>query len=257
MTMGSIMKYIGDFASTKAVMVSNDAAQKTMTKPARKADSDNTKTDGTAGAPPTAAAPPTDAAKEAADRFLTLLVTQLRNQDPMNPMDNAQVTTQLAQISTVSGINQLNDTVASLSASFAAGQYLQAAALVGREVVVASDKVSLGEDGAAYGLAIASDAEAVQITIKDAAGVIVRTIDLGAQESGIRNFAWDGMDNDGSALPEGDYKISVTATTKGTAVAVDPLAVAQVSGIAPTAQGTVLMLGELGTFALTDILQIN
>src|SRR5207302_1350655 len=71
------------------------------------------------------------AAKDAADRFLTLLVAQLQNQDPLNPMDNAQVTTQLAQISTVSGINQLNDTVAALGASMGMSQYLQAANLVG------------------------------------------------------------------------------------------------------------------------------
>jgi flagellar basal-body rod modification protein FlgD len=103
------------------------------------------------------AAAAADAAKEASDRFLTLLVTQLRNQDPLNPLDNAQVTTQLAQLSTVSGINKLNETVASLSASFAAGQYLQAMGLVDREVVVAGDKLALEEGKAQYGMAIAKD----------------------------------------------------------------------------------------------------
>src|SRR5688500_16052862 len=128
----------------------------------------------------------TDAAQEASDRFLTLLVTQLRNQDPLNPLDNAQVTTQLAQISTVSGINKLNETVASLSASFAAGQYLQATSLVGREVVVAGSKLTVDAEGKAkYAMAIAKDADAVSVTIKDAAGVVVRTIDAGAQKSGI------------------------------------------------------------------------
>src|SRR5512134_2083155 len=91
---------------------------------------------GATGAPNAASTNATGAAsasEEAADRFLTLLVTQLRNQDPLNPLDNAQVTTQLAQLSTVSGINKLNETVAALSASFAAGQYLQAVGLVGRD----------------------------------------------------------------------------------------------------------------------------
>ena len=203
------------------------------------------------------AAAASDAAQEASDRFLTLLVTQLRNQDPLNPLDNAAVTTQLAQISTVSGINKLNDTVASLSASFAAGQYLQATGLVGRDVVVAGNKLTLEEGKATYGMAIAKDADAVTVTIKDAAGVVVRTIDLGAQKSGIRTFEWDGKDNAGKALAAGDYTMSVTATSKGEAVATDALTIAKVTGVAPTAQGTVLMLGSLGTVALSEILQVN
>jgi flagellar basal-body rod modification protein FlgD len=204
---------------------------------------------------PTAAA--VDEAKEASDRFLTLLVTQLRNQDPLNPMDNAQVTTQLAQISTVSGINKLNDTVAALSASMAAGQYLQATGLVGRDVVIAGNKLTLAEGKAPYGMAIAKDADTVTVTIKDPAGIVVRTIELGGQKSGIRTFEWDGMDNAGKALAAGDYTMSVTATSKGGAVATDVLTIAKVTGVAPTAQGTILMLGSLGTVALSEILQVN
>ena len=199
----------------------------------------------------------TDAAQEASDRFLTLLVTQLRNQDPLNPLDNAQVTTQLAQISTVSGINKLNDTVASLSASMAAGQYLQAVGLVGRDVVVAGTKLTLADGKAPYAMAIAKDADAVTVTIKDAAGLVVRTIELGAQESGIRTFGWDGMNDAGVPMAAGDYTMSVTATAGGDAVATDPLTIAKVTGVAPTANGTVLMLGSLGTIALSEILQIN
>ena len=198
-----------------------------------------------------------DAAQEASDRFLTLLVTQLRNQDPLNPLDNAQVTTQLAQISTVSGINKLNDTVASLSASMAAGQYLQAIGLVGRDVVVAGTKLTLADGKAPYAMAIAKDADAVTVTIKDAAGVVVRTIALGAQESGIRTFSWDGMNDAGVPMAAGDYSMSVTATAGGEVVATDPLTIAKVTGVAPTANGTVLMLGSLGTIALSEILQIN
>jgi len=199
----------------------------------------------------------TDAAQEASDRFLTLLVTQLRNQDPLNPLDNAQVTTQLAQISTVSGINKLNDTVASLSASLAAGQYLQATGLVGRDVVVAGNKLTLADGKAPYAMAIAKDADTVTVTIKDPAGVVVRTLELGAQKSGIRTFEWDGNDDNGKALAAGDYMMSVTATSKGEAVATDALTIAKVTGVAPTAEGTILMLGNLGTVALSEILQVN
>lgn len=199
----------------------------------------------------------TDAAKEASDRFLTLLVTQLRNQDPLNPMDNAQVTTQLAQISTVSGINKLNDTVASLSASLAAGQYLQATGLVGREVVVAGNQLTLADGKAPYAMAIAKDADAVTVTIKNPAGVVVRTIELDAQKSGIRTFAWDGKDDAGKTLAAGGYTMSITGTLKGEAVAIDALTIAKVTGVAPSAQGTILMLGSLRTVALSEILQVN
>ncbi len=208
---------------------------------------------GTGAPAPTAA----DVAQEASDRFLTLLVTQLRNQDPLNPLDNAQVTTQMAQISTVSGINKLNETIGALAASFAAGQYLQAVGLVGHEVTIAGDRVELADGKGAYGMALAGDADAVTVTIKDAAGLVVRTIDLGTQRTGIGRFAWDGRNDAGAALPDGQYTITITATAKGEAVAVDPLTIAQVTGVAPTAAGTVVTLGGIGNVALADILQIH
>lgn len=207
----------------------------------------------TASATPPAA----DEAQEASDRFLTLLVTQLRNQDPLNPLDNAQVTTQLAQLSTVSGINKLNETIAALATSFAAGQYLQAVGLVGHDVTVAGDRMELAENKARYGMALAQDAETVTVTIKDAAGVVVRTVELGAQKSGIRMFEWDGKNAAGAAMPAGTYTISIAATAQGETVAVDALTIARVTGVAPTANGTVLTLGAIGNVALSDVLQIH
>lgn len=198
-----------------------------------------------------------DAAAEASDRFLTLLVTQLRNQDPLNPLDNAQVTTQLAQISTVSGIDKLNATIGALATSFAAGQYLQAIGLVGHEVTLAGNRLALADGPASYGMALARDADAVTVSITDAAGVVVRTIDLGAQKTGIRTFTWDGKDAAGRALPQGTYTIAVTATQKGEAVDVDPLVLAKVTGVVPTASGTVLTLGSAGSVALADVLEIR
>ena len=135
----------------------------------------------------------TQAAKEAADRFLTLLVAQLQNQDPLNPMDNAQVTTQLAQISTVSGINQLNDTVAALGASMAVSQALQAASLVGHDVVVGGNDLTLANGTASGGMDLSGNADQVSVTVTDAAGNVVRTMDVGAQKSGTQFFSWDGI----------------------------------------------------------------
>jgi flagellar basal-body rod modification protein FlgD len=106
-------------------------------------------------------------------------------------------------------------------------------------------------------MALAKDADAVTVTIKDAAGLVVRTIDLGAQKTGIRTFEWDGRTDAGAALPAGPYTMSVAATAKGEAVDVDALTIAKVTGVAPTASGTVVTLGSIGNVALADILQIN
>jgi flagellar basal-body rod modification protein FlgD len=208
----------------------------------------------TTAAGATAAATSPDAA---ADRFLTLLVTQLRNQDPLNPLDNAQVTTQLAQLSTVTGINKLNDAVAALSASFQAGQYLQALGLVGHDVTVAGNQLALADGEARYGVAFAGAADHASVKITDASGKVVRTIELGAQSAGVANFTWDGKADDGSTCVDGTYTISVSASSGAQPVAADPLIIGRVSGIIPGDRGTLLQLGSLGIVDLAQVLQIN
>ena len=193
----------------------------------------------------------------AQDRFLTLLVSQLQNQDPLNPLDNAQITSQLAQLSTVTGINKLNDTLTAMSAAADAKQYLQSASLVGHSVVVAGNALTL-RDGAATGaFNLAADADSVTVTIKDADGNSVRTVDLGARKSGVGSFAWDGRNDAGKDAADGTYTISVTATAKTQPVTVDPLAVARVSGIVPGAGGGQLQLENSGKVDLAQVLQIN
>ena len=191
------------------------------------------------------------------DRFLTLLVSQLQNQDPLNPLDNAQITSQLAQLSTVTGINKLNDTLAAMSASADAKQYLQSATLVGHDVVVAGNALTL-KDGAATGaFNLAVDADSVTLTIRDSTGATVRTMDLGARTSGVGAFAWDGRNDAGKDAADGSYTISVTANAKGKPVTVDPLAVARVAGVVPGANGGQLQVDNIGKVDLSQVLQIN
>ena len=125
------------------------------------------------------------------DRFLKLLVAQLKNQDPLNPLDNAQVTSQMAQISTVSGIEKLNKSLESMSTSFGQMQQMQGAALVGREVVLEGDRLTLdanGKGGGGYVL----DGPAVSLTVDilGTDGKLLDTIDLGAQGAGNHGFEW-------------------------------------------------------------------
>lgn len=211
-----------------------------------------------AGGTTTTASSTAQAAQEAADRFLTLLVAQLQNQDPLNPMDNAQVTTQMAQISTVSGINELNQTVAALGASLGVTQYLQAASLVGHDVVIGGNDVDLADGKASEGgLELSGAADHVVITVTDDAGNVVRTMDLGAQKAGDQFFTWDGKTDSGVTAPDGHYTFSATATAGGKAVTFDTLMTARVEGVVSTASGAMLQLPHGSQIAFADIKQIH
>src|SRR5512146_862467 len=105
------------------------------------------------------------AADDLQDRFLKLLVTQMKNQDPLNPLDNAQVTSQLAQISTVNGIEKLNTTIQAMATSFAAGQSLQAAGMIGRDVLVPAPTLRLAGGSALFGVDLAQAADQVKVSI--------------------------------------------------------------------------------------------
>ncbi|MES2958194.1 MAG: flagellar hook assembly protein FlgD [Pseudomonadota bacterium] len=125
------------------------------------------------------------------DRFLKLLVAQMANQDPLNPMDNAQVTSQMAQISTVNGIDKLNTTVQGLNQQFVQMQALQGASLVGRDVIVPGDRLAPNDAGLVQGgFELASAADSVKIEILNAGGRVIDTVDLGAEGSGRHGFEW-------------------------------------------------------------------
>ena len=160
----------------------------------------------------------TDAAtaKDAQDRFLKLLVTQLKNQDPMNPTDNAQMTSQMAQISTVSGIEKLNTTVQGLNGQFVQMQALQGASLVGKNVVLKGDKLSVADGVASGTYELAAAATNVKAEMLSPAGLVVDTLNLGAHGSGRQDFVWPG----GSTISESaGYRFRLTAANGSTAVA--------------------------------------
>ncbi|NYT35526.1 flagellar basal body rod modification protein [Allopusillimonas soli] len=196
------------------------------------------------------------------DRFLTLLVTQLQNQDPLNPMDNAEVTSQMAQLSTVSGINQLNNTLLALSGQMDVSQSMQAANLIGKGVLVPGSKIALGGEGdqreaTPFGVDLIAPADSVVVTVMDAAGKAVRQIDLGPQAAGVLSVTWDGTGDGGLALPDGAYTAKVTATNEdGSAVSASALTYGVVSSVAYSSNGLQLDLGLAGNYSLLDIRKI-
>jgi flagellar basal-body rod modification protein FlgD len=154
-------------------------------------------------------------ADDVQDRFLKLLVTQMKNQDPLNPLDNAAVTSQLAQISTVNGIEKLNATVQTMASNFAAGQTLQASAMLGKDVLVPGSTLQLAGGSGLFGINLAQAADQVKVTISDASGRALQVIDLAAQAAGPLTLAWDGKTSDGAQATDGVYNISVTALSGG------------------------------------------
>ncbi len=199
----------------------------------------------------------TTAVDSAQNRFLNLLVTQLKNQDPLNPMDNAQMTSQLAQISTVDGITQLNETLKTLLSSSTDSQALQAASLVGKSVMVAGSGLTLTAGQQSLGgVELAGAADNVTITIKDGQGLAVKTLNLGSMPAGDNAFGWDGTADNGSTAAAGAYTFSVLATQGGSGVTASALQTGQVSSVSRGTSGVSINVGSLGSFATSAIKQI-
>ena len=171
-----------------------------------------------------------------AERFLKLLVTQMQNQDPLNPMDNAQITSQMAQINTVNGITTLNTTVDGLNKQFVQLQALQGASLVGREITLQGNRMVISNSGNSgtgnapsqgrAGFELSSAADHVKVEVLGPSGRVVDSVDLGAQPAGTHSFAWTPPADvaaqiaaDGGA----NYKFRVLATAGSAAVANTPL----------------------------------
>ena len=193
---------------------------------------------------------------QAQDTFLKLLVTQMQNQDPLNPMDNAQVTSQMAQLSTVSGINKLNDTMNTLAASYNTSQSLQAASMIGHEVLVPGSDINLSNGKALAGVYLDQPADQVTVTVKDGSGNVVNTQDLGAQQTGTLNFAWDGTSDSGVAAPDGAYTFEVKASLGGSSVSAQSLSMGQVGSITLGSTGTQVNVLGLGAVDMSQVKQI-
>jgi len=195
----------------------------------------------------------TSATQEMSDRFLKLLVTQLKNQDPMNPMENAELTSQLAQMSTVEGITKLNTTLSALSRT---SQMLQGASLVGHSVLAEGNNLELTTSGAVGGIEFASAADSVKVTIKDEDGNTVKVLDLGKQESGLARFVWDGKSTSGTLQEAGSYSFSVTATAGGKAVTTTSYGLGSVLSVAMNDSDIEAEVSGLGSMTLDKIRQV-
>ncbi|WP_318389566.1 flagellar hook assembly protein FlgD [Enterobacter sp.] len=189
--------------------------------------------------------------------FLTLLVAQLKNQDPTNPMQNNELTTQLAQISTVSGIEKLNTTLGSISGQIDNSQSLQASSLIGHGVMIPGTTVLAGKETTTpFGVELQQAADKVTATITDKTGAVVRTIDIGELKAGVHTFSWDGTLADGTSAPDGSYNVAISASSGTTQLVAQPLQFALVQGVTRGSSGNLLDLGTYGTTTLDEVRQI-
>ena len=189
------------------------------------------------------------------DRFLKLLVAQMANQDPLNPMDNAQVTSQMAQISTVNGIDKLNTTVQGLNRQFVQMQALQGASLVGRDVILPGDRLTTNDAGLVQGgFELNSAADSVKIEVLNAGGHVIDSIDLGAEGSGRHGFEWKPKAGIDATL--GD-RFRVVAKSGTATLSATPLMRDRVDAVATGGETLSLELRLSGSVAYSQIRAFN
>jgi flagellar basal-body rod modification protein FlgD len=205
-----------------------------------------------------ASSPASSAAADAtitSDRFLKLLVAPMKNQDPLNPLDNAQVTSQMAQINTVTGIDKLNSTVAGLSAQFMQMQAMQGASLVGHDVIVAGNKLDVDAPSAVGqgGFEIQTPADAVKVEILAPSGAVLQTLNLGAQGAGMHSFDWPA----GTATDSSGLTFRVTATAGGVAIASTALMRDRVDAVTTNGNSFNLELEKSGSTPYASVKALN
>jgi flagellar basal-body rod modification protein FlgD len=188
--------------------------------------------------------------------FLQLLVTQLNNQNPLDPQDNSEFVAQLAQFSQVEGMQNLNTSVDSITSSFQSSQALQASSLVGRSVIAETSKAVVDTTtGITGAVKLPADGSETTVSVYDSTGAVVKKISLGAQEAGNVSFTWDGTDDSGTALASGTYTFKATSTIDDTKTALSTYMPATVNSVTLGQDGEemTLNLAGMGSVKLSQV----
>jgi len=193
--------------------------------------------------------------------FLTLMLAQLKNQDPTSPVDSNEFLSQLASLSEVQGITQLNSSFSALSNSLVSGQALQASSLLGHQALVASSTATLSTAcGTVTGaVSVPQTSSDVTLNITNSSGVLVNSINLGAQSAGLANFTWNGQTTSGSTAPAGTYSLSaqVSGVTGGTAITTLVGGTVDSVTMGSGSTGLTLNISGLGSVPFSSVQQIS
>ncbi|MBU3619503.1 flagellar hook assembly protein FlgD [Polynucleobacter sp. JS-Fieb-80-E5] len=198
-------------------------------------------------------------ASQIQDQFMTLLVAQMKYQDPTNPMNSAEMTSQMAQISTVDGVNKLNGSMNSLLTQMQTNEAYQASSMVGKNVMVPGNTLNLTKGQANFGVQLSAPASSLKVNVLNAAGQTVNVLTYGAEPAGTVPLSWNGKDAAGNQLPDGKYTFQLAANVAGQNVNPTGLTVASVTGILnPTANtSTQIMLDNNTTTNISNVAQIR
>jgi len=191
--------------------------------------------------------------------FLKLMVQQLRNQNPTNPADSAQFLGQLAQFSTVSGIQDLQTSLGSIASKMQSSQALQASTMVGRSVALEASRFAYGgSDGMAGAVQLERGSPEVRLGVYDASGALVKEMNLGAADAGEHPFKWDGLNAAGNAAPPGRYEIRATALTENGLAGLGTLLHARVESVTllPNGGGAELNLAGFGPMDMRAVRRV-
>ncbi|QWV93097.1 flagellar hook assembly protein FlgD [Geomonas oryzisoli] len=191
------------------------------------------------------------------DDFLKLFVTQLQNQDPLNPQDGTQFISQLAQLTQVEQAYNTNTNLQNLLNQGSNAGTMAAVSLIGKQVVASGSQVELTSGSSTINYNLGKSAQSVTVSVLDASGKVVKTINGGAQNSGGNTVTWDGTDNSGAQLTPGTYSFSVSANdAAGTAVTATGIVRGKVSGVDMSGSTPVLSVGGL-KINLTDVTSVS
>jgi len=189
--------------------------------------------------------------------FFSLLTQQLSFQDPSNPADNDQMIAQMTSFTMAEGISNLNSNFETLASSMTSNSALQASALVGKQALLESNTVDLNESNDAKGSIVAVNAvENLTLTVKDASGQLVRSIDLGSQAPGAIRFTWDGKNESGERLPEGEYTISAEGSSNGEFTSLPTATFKNIESVNVNGSSGIIINTKEGAVKLTDIAEI-
>ncbi len=189
------------------------------------------------------------------------MLAQLKNQDPTSPIDSNTFLTQLAQLSEVQGINQLNTSFSSLTSSLTSSQALQASSLLGHQALVSSGTATLAANGTVSGaVQVPQTTSQVVVNIADASGALVQQINLGAQSTGLANFTWNGQTGSGSQAPPGQYTVTALyAGANGGATAAGTLINGTIDSVSmgSGSTGLTLSVAGIGSVPFTSVQQVS
>jgi len=192
------------------------------------------------------------------DSFLTLMTAQLKNQDPMKPLEGTEFISQLATFGTVSGVQEMQTSLETLAASLRSTQTLNGSTMIGRDVLVSADSLTHTQGGTVSGeLDVPAGASTMQVRITDSAGQVVREMSLPAT-AGHQSFTWDGLTANGTPAASDTYDIEAIANVGGSSESVGVTLAGRVASVSIDATGTSLTLNtpQLGAVSMADVRRV-